>query len=63
MLLRNKKNGFGPSVWPVDITWQPGGVAYYSMAEEVATLWKAVGSAAPPAEPVTPADEQVPSGG
>lgn len=42
MLLRNKRNGFEQSAWPVRITWLPGGVASYAMPTELRALWQAV---------------------
>lgn len=40
MRLRNPKNGFTQTVWPVDITWLPGGVASYRMHAHLISLWK-----------------------
>jgi hypothetical protein len=39
MLLRNKRNGFKQSGWPVHITWLPGGVASYKMEPGLRSMW------------------------
>ncbi|WP_147463473.1 hypothetical protein [Cellulomonas triticagri] len=40
MRLRNPANGFVQNVWPVQVTWLPGGVASYSMDPSIAALWR-----------------------
>ena len=40
MRLRNPKNGFTQTAWPVDITWLNGGVASYTMPSDLVALWK-----------------------
>ena len=42
MLLRNKRNGFKQSAWPVQIAWLPGGVASYTMEPALKSMWTAL---------------------
>jgi hypothetical protein len=39
MRLRNPKNGFTQASWPVENTWQPGGVASYKLPSDLVPLW------------------------
>lgn len=41
MMLKNQKYGFAQTAAPWEITWLPGGFASYSLAPELAELWKA----------------------
>lgn len=50
MLLRNKKNGFEQTRWPVEIEWLEGGVAAYTLPQDLKSIWRSVrGVAAVPA--------------
>jgi hypothetical protein len=42
MRLKNPNYGFPQNRWPVEVDWQPGGIAAYRMSKELATIWKAV---------------------
>lgn len=39
MRLRNPKNGFTQTTWPVEIKWLPGGVASYTLPADLVPLW------------------------
>jgi hypothetical protein len=54
MLLRNKWNGFEQSSSPWQITWLPGGVASYSMPQELKSVWQAVRNSPPTTAPSAP---------
>lgn len=51
MLLRNPRNGFKQSSWPVNITWLPAGVASYSMPPDVKEMWNSVRNVVPATAP------------
>lgn len=42
MRLRNPTYGFRQQTWPTTVQWLPGGVASYSMAPELAAVWRSV---------------------
>lgn len=42
MQLKNPGNGFKQRTWPVAVTWGPGGVANYTMDDELATWWRSI---------------------
>lgn len=40
MRLKNPKYGFAQNTWPMEIDWQPGGVASYRLPGELVPLWR-----------------------
>ncbi len=49
MRLKNPKYGFAQTTWPVQIDWEPGGVASYRMPPELVPLWRQVRGVEQPA--------------
>ncbi len=42
MRLKNPKYGFAQTTSPVDVSWLPGGIASYSLPEDLAEVWRRI---------------------